>query len=289
MEMENVIEIKVKAEEGKQGLSAYEVYLQSGGTLSETEWLASLKGEVGETGPQGEQGPQGEKGEKGDKGDKGDKGEQGPQGERGLQGIQGEVGPQGPQGEKGEIGPAGSGGISLEEVTAITGDLNDLSTTDKSNLVNAINEVLLSGGSGGSGIIELTENTALKGKDYGLYINKSADSIYVSINSTTTPTGVTNGIGIFPNQLFLYSDYAGTGTLLKWTNNAIDLFYGNGYNQCYQFFLGQLVNTTSDQTVNGTKTFKKAPICSVEATSDYQLVNKAYVDNAIGSALGGSY
>ena len=115
MEMENVIEIKVKAEEGKQGLSAYEVYLQSGGTLSETEWLASLKGEVGETGPQGEQGPQGEKGEKGDKGDKGDKGEQGPQGERGLQGIQGEVGPQGPQGEKGETGPAGSG-VTLEEV-----------------------------------------------------------------------------------------------------------------------------------------------------------------------------
>jgi len=118
MEMENVIEIEVKAEEGKRGLSAYELYLQNGGTWSETVWVASLKGEVGETGPQGERGPQGEKGDKGDKGEQGPQGErgiQGPKGEKGeqgIQGVQGEVGPRGPQGER---GPAGSG-VTLEEV-----------------------------------------------------------------------------------------------------------------------------------------------------------------------------
>lgn len=89
MEMESVIEIEVEAEQSApQGLSAYEIYLNNGGTLSEEEWLVSLKGEKGEQGPQGE---------------KGEKGEQGPQG------IQGPVGPQG------EIGPAGSG-VTLEEV-----------------------------------------------------------------------------------------------------------------------------------------------------------------------------
>lgn len=93
MEMEKVIEIEVEAEQGgRQGLSAYELYLNNGGTLSETEWLASLKGE------KGEQGPQGEKGEKGDTG---------------------EQGPQGIQGPQGEIGPAGSGGVSLEEVQVL--------------------------------------------------------------------------------------------------------------------------------------------------------------------------
>ena len=60
MDFENVIEIDVDAEQGgRQGLSAYELYLNNGGTLSETEWLASLKGEVGPQGPRGEKGETG--------------------------------------------------------------------------------------------------------------------------------------------------------------------------------------------------------------------------------------
>lgn len=60
MELENVVEIEVEMKEagpqGKPGLSAYEVYLEAGGTLTEVEWLESLKGEKGEQGPQGEKG-----------------------------------------------------------------------------------------------------------------------------------------------------------------------------------------------------------------------------------------
>ena len=41
------------------GLSAYEVAVKNGYIGSETEWLASLKGETGEQGPQGPQGPAG--------------------------------------------------------------------------------------------------------------------------------------------------------------------------------------------------------------------------------------
>ena len=59
MEMENVIDIEVDVFEAKEGLSAYEVYIKNGGTLSEEEWLASLKGDPGKDGKDGEQGPQG--------------------------------------------------------------------------------------------------------------------------------------------------------------------------------------------------------------------------------------
>ena len=70
MELENVVDINVKLEEtnsigvkiqesgppgekgepGKDGLSAYEIYLEAGGTLSEVEWLESLKGAPGQDG-----------------------------------------------------------------------------------------------------------------------------------------------------------------------------------------------------------------------------------------------
>ena len=65
MDMENVIEIEVDAEQAKQGLSAYEVYLENGGTLSEVDWLASLKGEPGKDGQDGKDGKDGEQGPQG--------------------------------------------------------------------------------------------------------------------------------------------------------------------------------------------------------------------------------
>ena len=85
-------------ETGPRGLSAYEVYLQTGGILTEEEWLESLKGDTGE------------KGEKGDKGEQGDRGLQGEQGERGPEGPQGPVGEKGDKGDKGDTGPAGANG-----------------------------------------------------------------------------------------------------------------------------------------------------------------------------------
>ena len=118
MELEKIVELEVDMEQiGPQGLSAYEVYIKNGGTLSEEEWLLTLKGPKGDTG------------------------------EQGIQGIQGEQGPQGVQGPIGPEGPPGPvGGVSIEEVKAITGELEDLSTEDKSNLVKAINEVASNSG-----------------------------------------------------------------------------------------------------------------------------------------------
>lgn len=59
MDIENVIDIEVDASEAKEGLSAYEVYLKNGGTLSEEEWLESLKGDTGPTGANGKDGKDG--------------------------------------------------------------------------------------------------------------------------------------------------------------------------------------------------------------------------------------
>ena len=66
---------------GKEGKSAYEIWLDLGNEGTEQEYLASLKGQDGYTPVKGEdyfdgdKGEQGEKGEQGPKGDKGDTGE----------------------------------------------------------------------------------------------------------------------------------------------------------------------------------------------------------------------
>ena len=117
-EVEEVVDVEVDASEAKEGLSAYEVYLKNGGTLTEEEWLISLKGEKGEQGIQGEQGPQG------------DQGIQGPQGE---QGLPGEKGNPGDPGEKGDPGLSAyeiyvqNGGIltELEWLASLKGEKGD--------------------------------------------------------------------------------------------------------------------------------------------------------------------
>jgi len=98
-----------KLQKGADGKSAYELYLERGGTLTLEDWLASLHGATGPQGPQGERGATGATGEQGPKGDTG---EQGPQGVQGIQGEKGETGPQGIQGIQGEQGPQGEDGTN---------------------------------------------------------------------------------------------------------------------------------------------------------------------------------
>ncbi len=80
----------IGGEKGADGKSAYEVAQDNGFTGSESEWLASLKGQDGKDGRQGERGLKGEQGIAGLKGDAG------PQGEKG------DIGPQGPKGDDGK-------------------------------------------------------------------------------------------------------------------------------------------------------------------------------------------
>lgn len=121
--------------DGKDGKSAYELALENGFVGTETEWLASLKGERGSQGIQGkqgsrgEQGIQGERGEKGDTGSKGSKGDRGEQGETGKSaydlavenGFEGTVTEwlaslKGEKGDKGDMGTIEGDNFSLEEV-----------------------------------------------------------------------------------------------------------------------------------------------------------------------------
>lgn len=175
MEMENVIEIEVDVEQAKQGLSAYEVYLANGGTLSEEDWLESLKGETPTIGENGNwfigdidtglpsKGPQGEPGSV----------KFIPVTELPTENIDNTaiyVKPSEKPDDKnkyeefiyvnGDWEPFGAGGITVnlddyatkEELNSSVGELNNtignienLSTEDKSSLVNAINEVVNSG------------------------------------------------------------------------------------------------------------------------------------------------
>lgn len=54
MDIENVVDVEINIEQiGPQGLSAYEIYKKNGGTLSEKDWLLSLRGDTGPIGPIG--------------------------------------------------------------------------------------------------------------------------------------------------------------------------------------------------------------------------------------------
>lgn len=57
IEVENEVDVEVEVEQagprGKDGKSAYEIYVENGGILTETEWLYSLKGTPGPAGKDG--------------------------------------------------------------------------------------------------------------------------------------------------------------------------------------------------------------------------------------------
>lgn len=129
-----------------RGKSAYEVAVENGFSGTETEWLASLKGEPGAAGANGKDGENGKtpyvgdngnwyigaddtgkpsRGAKGDKGEKGDTGAQGIQGERGIQGVQGEKGEPGSPGAKGDKGdPGATPNLTIGTVTTLDAGQN---------------------------------------------------------------------------------------------------------------------------------------------------------------------
>lgn len=78
------------------GKSAYQIAVDNGFRGTETEWLASLKG---------------------DKGDKGDRGEKGDTGEQGAQGKQGE------KGDKGDTGEAAGFGVPQASATSLSSSM----------------------------------------------------------------------------------------------------------------------------------------------------------------------
>lgn len=110
----NETPVKVQANvleglKGKDGKSAYEIFVENGYQGSLQKWMEDIM-------PKGGAGGAGTAGPKGDKGEAGPQGPPGPQGETGPAGPPGPIGPAGPRGERGErgeqgpIGPAGPKG-----------------------------------------------------------------------------------------------------------------------------------------------------------------------------------
>ena len=113
-------------------LSAYAIAQKHGYNGTESEWLASLKGDKGDTGAQGIQGEKGDKGDTGDTGAKGDKGETGAQGIQGEKGDKGDPGADGAPGKDGADGAPGKDGAD-GHTPVITATKSGKVTTIKSD------------------------------------------------------------------------------------------------------------------------------------------------------------
>lgn len=166
-----------------RGKSAYEVAVENGFSGTETEWLASLKGEPGAPGASGKDGENGKTPYVGDNGNwyigaddtgkpsRGAKGEKGEKGEKGDTGEKGAQGPQGPQGLQGPPGEAGADGktpnITIGTVTTLDAGQNATASmvgTAESPVLNlgiprgANGEPGQGGGGGGTYYVELDGN-----------------------------------------------------------------------------------------------------------------------------------
>lgn len=117
-----------------RGKSAYEIAKENGFNGTETEWLASLKGEPGAAGASGKDGTDGKTPYVGDNGNwfvgsddtgKPSRGAKGDKGDTGAQGIQGEQGIQGVQGAKGDKGdPGATPNLTIGTVTTLEAGQN---------------------------------------------------------------------------------------------------------------------------------------------------------------------
>ncbi|MDE6092551.1 MAG: collagen-like protein [Ruminococcus sp.] len=181
-------------------LSAYELWLSLGNSGTETDFVASLKGDKGERGEQGLQGLRGEKGEIGLNGEKGEQGENGRDGVDGrdgkssyetwislgnsgtetdfiasLKGDKGDTGERGLQGIQGEKGADGIDGFSPTiEVSESTDNSYKLLITDKKGSFETPN-LKEEGGSSGDGT-SVTVDSKLSGTSENPVQNKVISS-----------------------------------------------------------------------------------------------------------------
>ena len=270
------------------------------------------KGETGATGPQGEQGIQGIQGPKGDTGEKGEKGDTGsvkfivvtelPTENIDTDAIY--IKPVQNEQEKNKyeefiyvnnaweslgvptVEVDLSNYYTKTEVKQITGELTDLGTEDKSSLVNAINEVFNK--PSGLPILENQEiNTLNPNIDCGAYVltgtntkikyGSSGNNVY-SPNSENSRTILLLGRG--------WGNDSGVALILEYPLSGgarITMLNKNGMNRIVP---DQVVHKHINASIYGLYDFyNKLPTSSLVPTSDNQLVNKKYVDDAVSSAI----
>jgi hypothetical protein len=267
MDIENVVEIDVSmendeedidvdiSEAGPQGLSAYEIYVKNGGSLTEEAWLESLKGQNGIT-PNITIGNT----QTLDAGSNATVAKTGttlnPVFSFGIpQGIQGEPGEQGPQGIQGPQGPKGETGSSALNYTIV----QELPTEDiqESTLYFVPNST--------------PEEENLY--DEYAYINNKWEKLgskKIDLSDYYKKTEVDNLIPTVPTNLSSFTD---------------DL--GNSPTHTHSQYL------TEHQDISGKEnsTNKVTSISNSSTDTQYPSAKCVYeaINNAIGSALGGSY
>lgn len=240
MDIENVIDIEVDASEAKEGLSAYEVYLKNGGTLSEEEWLESLKGDTGPTGANG------------------------------IDGIDGKDGKDGKSAYEIWL-EAGNTGTEEDFLNSLKGEKGDSSS-----------------------ISEIIEDTDMTIKDSGIYRVLASDQVKLRIGATSNTVAKYYQPG---DYLFWNKEDSYLITLNKTYSSAYNMLCpaigsyfvkksGDNYQGYYRDVVINNISTIGEsQTISGTKTFSTLPESSVIPTTDNQLTNKKYVDDAIIAAI----
>ena len=289
MNIENVIDIETDASEAKEGLSAYEVYLKNGGTLSEEEWLESLKGDTGPTGANGKDGKDGKSAYESwlDAGNTGTE-------EDFINSLKGEKGDTGPTGAKGDTGPTGANGKDGKDgkdgKSAYEIWLEAGNTGTEEDFLNS-----LKGEKGdSSSISEIIEDTDMTIKDSGIYRVLASDQVSLRIGATSNIVAKYYQPG---DYLFWNKEDNYLITLNKAYSSAYNMLCptigsyfvkksGDNYQGYYRDVVINNISTINEsQTISGTKTFSTLPESSVIPTTDNQLTNKKYVDDAITAAI----
>lgn len=192
---------------------------------------------------------------------------------------------------------------TLSEVEEITGDLSQLNTTTKTDLVSAINEVASSSG-GGIDITPLqTRSIDFANFKKGIYAFGSNSIMYSSItaNCSTFATAQGNMRVYYCNGIIVVlkditSDLqngepiimmAGMGNGRQTiTILSVDRTSTTGLSE-RKIYDDELMLLAGLQTVSGKKIFSVLPETSIVPTTDNQLTNKKYVDDAVAGAGGG--
>ena len=218
------------------------------------------QGPKGDTGATGAKGDQGIQGIKGDTGPKGDTGATGPQGIKGDTGATGATGPQGPKGDTGDAGatgprgPKGDQGIQgVKGDTGATGpqgpkgDKGDTSYTAESAKYLVVNSI--------------PDSTSLN--DLKLSGN------YSFATGTVTNSPVSNWFTLVVAQ---NGSYNGSQTL---TNTNTGEVYTRTWSSGGSFTGWEkiskdstVVHNTDDESIDGTKTFKKPIVGSLNGNAD---------------------
>ena len=275
MDIENEVNIEVNISDdteaqvetetqaaGAPGLSAYEVYVKEGGTLTEEQWLASLKGDTGDTGEPGRDGVDGSDGKNLEFNWNGTQlgVRQEGQTEYQYQNLKGDTGN---NGRDGYIQYTAGSNITINEENVISAAAGVKKINADCNLWE-LEE--------GEYIVENTQ-AKIYYRNNGYYFSFMGNLYVYNYNANIKYFYAYIGEG--------YIDGANFGYLVVygWTKT------NSTGAEIHRLPLSNISLTNSPQYISAKKTFSVLPETSITPTSNNQLANKKYVDDAIAAAI----